>query len=160
MAGGPNCWVNGLRIGAMGCGKEGWGKGVGEVGLGKWGGGSRVGEAGWGKGWNLRNRYRNFRLGCRNSRYDTKSYKSRESPIFGGIPCVMTSRSRKNVIISLKKSKNEMCERFHLIIYARRSSHLENLNMWAHFEFLHSNISLMNGRQVLIFQLGPNICVI
>ena len=28
----------------MGCGKEGWGKGVGEVGLGKWGGGSGVGE--------------------------------------------------------------------------------------------------------------------
>ena len=33
-----------MRIGAMGCGKEGWGKGVGEVGLGKWGGGSGVGE--------------------------------------------------------------------------------------------------------------------
>ena len=29
-----------------------------------------------------------------------------------------------------------------------------------HLEFLNSNISLMNGRQVLIFQLGPNISVI
>ena len=40
------------------------------------------------------------------------------------------------------------------------AAHLENLNMWAHFEFLNSNISLMNGRQVFIFQLGPNISVI
>ena len=83
-----------------------------------------------------------------------------ESPIFGGTPCSDITFLKICHNLAQKKSENEMCERFHLIIYARRSSHLENLNMWAHFEFLNSNISLMNGRQVLIFQLGPDISVI
>ena len=135
---------------------------------GQGGGGQRDGARGWAKGvefilkWSfLQNRYRYFRLGCRNSHYDTKSYtKSWGIPDFGGIPIVMTSRSQKHVIISPKKVRKWEGERFHLIIYARRSSHLENLNMWAHFEFLNWNISWMNGCQVLIFQLGPNISVI
>ena len=61
---------------------------------------------------------------------DEIGMKSGESPIFGGIPIVMTSRSRKYVIISPKKSENEMCERFQLIIYARRSRHLGKVKNW------------------------------
>ena len=63
--------MNGLQKGARGWGKKDGGRGVGE------GGGVR----GWGKGVEsifkmklLQNRYRNFRSGCRNSRYDMKSY--------------------------------------------------------------------------------------
>ena len=124
-------WQGGQIVGWMGCGK------------GQGGGGWRDGAMGWAKGggvrgvefifkWSfLQNRYRYFRLGCRNSRYDTKSYtKSWGIPDFGGIPVVMTSRSRKYVIISPKKVRKQEGERFQLIIYARRSSHLENLNMW------------------------------
>ena len=45
-------------------------------------------------------------LGCRNERYDTKSYtKSRGIPDFWGNPPVMTSRSQKYVIISPKKGQ-------------------------------------------------------
>ena len=40
-------------------------------------------------------------------------HKIMGNPRFWGIPIVMTSRSHKNVIISPKKSENEMCERFH-----------------------------------------------
>ena len=69
-----------------------------------------------GRGFNRsfeQNRYRYFRLGCRNSRYDTKSYtKTRGIPDFEGIPVVMTSRSRKHVIISLKSSENENARDF------------------------------------------------
>ena len=53
--------------------------------------------------------------------------KSWGIPNFGGIPVVMTSRSRKYVIISPKKVQKREGERFHLIIYARRSSHIEKL---------------------------------
>ena len=87
----------------------------------------------------LQNRYRNFRLGCRNERYERYDTKSWGIPDFGGNPHVMTSHSRKHIIISPKKSEIEMCERFQLIIYARRSSHLGKL---AHFKFLNSNISV------------------
>ena len=90
------------------------GKGVGARRVGQ-GGGAR----GWGKGgargWNLylnevflQNRYRNFRLGCCNSCYDTKLYtKSQGISDFGFIAIVMTSRSRKNVIISPKKVRKQ-----------------------------------------------------
>ena len=61
-----------------------------------------------------------------------------ESSIFGNPP-VMTSRSRKHVIILPKKVRKREGETFHLIIYARRSSHLGKL---AHFKFLNSNISV------------------
>ena len=107
-------------------------------GVGAW----RVGEGGWDKGggargergvesilkWSFQqNRYRYFRLGCRNSRYDTKSYTKSGNPRFLGESSVMTSRSRKYVIISRQKVRKWEGERFHLIIYARRSSHVENL---------------------------------
>ena len=118
---------------------------------GQGGGGKKGGARGWGKGggvrgmesifkWSfLQNRYRNFRLGCRNEWHEPYDTKSWGIPDFAGNPRIMTSRSRKYVIISPKKFENEMCERFQLIIYARRSSHLGKL---AHFEFLNSNISV------------------
>ena len=65
--------------------------------------------------------------------------KSRGIPDFGGIPVVMTSRSQKYVIISPKKVQKREGERFHLINYARRSSHLEKL---PHFRISNSNISV------------------
>ena len=57
-------------------------------------------------------------------------------------PCYDIIISQIRHVLAPEKSENEMCERFYLIIYARRSRHLENLNMWAHFEFLNSNISV------------------
>ena len=119
------------------------------------GGGKKGGRRGWGKGgvrgvesifkWSfLQNRYRNFRLGCRNSRYDTKSYtKSWGIPNFGGIPVVMTSRSRKYVIISPKKSPktrrreispNYLCKKKHP---SWKSEYV------AHFEFSNSISEIM-----------------
>ena len=53
--------------------------------------------------------------------------KSRGIPDFGGIPIVMTSRSRKHIIILPKKVQKREGKRFHLIIYARRSSHIGKL---------------------------------
>ena len=83
------------------------GKGVGARGMGE-GGGAMMGVGrGVGRGFNRsfeQNRYRYFRLGCWNARSDTKSEQNRgEYPDFRGIPVVMTSRSRQNVIISPKK---------------------------------------------------------
>ena len=89
--------MNGLREEARGWGQEGLGKGLGEGGSGK--GVESIFKC------FLQNRYRNFRLGCRNSCYDTKSYtKLWGIPNFWGNPPVMTSHSRKYVIISPKKS--------------------------------------------------------
>ena len=79
-----------------------WGCGVGQWwGRGGW----------WGRGWGeafievFNKTGIVTHLGCRNKCYDTKSYtKSRGIPNFWGNPPVMTSRSRKYVIISPKKS--------------------------------------------------------
>ena len=142
MAGGGQIvgWM-GCRKGQGGGGKKGGGRGWGK------GGGVR----GWGKGvesifkWSfLQNRYRNFRLGCRNSCYDTKSYtKSQGIPDFGGIPVVMTSHSRKYVIISPEKSPktrrreispNYLCKKKHP---SWKSEYV------AHFEFSNSISEIM-----------------
>ena len=70
----------GKGLGARRVGEGGWGKG--------WGKGGKGGQGGW-------NLYLNevlnktgivTRLGCRNERYDTKSYEIGESPIFEGFP--------------------------------------------------------------------------
>ena len=74
------------------------GKGVGATRVGE-GGGEGGGVKGWGKGVEsifklsfLQNRYRNFRLGCRNSCYDMKSYmKLWGIPDLWGNSPVMTS---------------------------------------------------------------------
>ena len=80
-----------------------WGCGGGAMmGVGESGG-----EGGWGEAFIevLNKTGIVTRLGCRNERYDTKLYtKSRGIPDFSGNPLEMTSRSRKYVIISPKKS--------------------------------------------------------
>ena len=60
-----------------------------------------------------------------------------KSQFQGGFPIFGRESPRYDIIISQKchvlapkKSENEMCKRFHLIIYARWSSHLENLKNW------------------------------
>ena len=63
-----------------------------------------------------------------------------ESPIFGGIPCNDIIISQKHHVLVGEKSENKMCERFHLIIYARRRSHLGKLKKMPHFEISNSNI--------------------
>ena len=45
----------------------------------------------------------------------------------GESPCNDIIISQKRHVLVPKKSENEMCERFHLIIYARRSSHIGKL---------------------------------
>ena len=105
--GGPNCWGKGLQKGARGWGQEGLGKG----------GGVRGGVRGWGEALIevfVQNRYRIIQFSYRHAHYETKSAEiaifEGVSPILAGNPRVMTSRSRKYVIIS---PENEMCERFH-----------------------------------------------
>ena len=102
------------------------GEGFAERGKGV--GARRVGEGGWGKGgvrgWGealievfVQNMYRIIQFSYRHAYYETKSAEiaifEGVSPILAGNPRVMTSRSRKYVIISPEKSENEMCERFH-----------------------------------------------
>ena len=73
---------------------------------------------GMGRGFYLsfeQNRYRYFQLGCRNARYDMKSYTTRnrgEFPIFRGTPCndITFSKIRHN--LARKKSENEKARDF------------------------------------------------
>ena len=122
-----------------------------------WGGwwGSGVGR---GFNWSFeQNRYCYFRFGCRNSCYDTKSYTKWGNPRFQReSPCYDIIISQKCHFLTREKSENEMCRRFHLIIYARRSGHLGKLKIWLTSSISNSNISLMSGHQVLIFQLESN----
>ena len=66
--------------------------------------------------------------------------KSWGIPNFGGIPVVMTSRSRKYVIISPKKSENKMCERFRCAMPMRKKG--RHLDFSAHLRISNSNISV------------------
>ena len=115
---------------------------------GKGVGARRVGQGGGVRGWNLYLNEVFYKTGIVTSDYGvvtnvTTQNRTRNhgNPRFWGNPHVMTSRSRKHIIISPKKSENEMCKRFQLIIYVRRSSHLGKL---AHFKFLNSNISVFS----------------
>ena len=103
-----------------------------------------VGKGGWGEALIEvlnQNRYRYIQFGYRKTYYEEKSA---EIMIFGGFPQflagnprVITSHSRKNVTFSLRKREGG---RFHLITYARRSSHLGKLKKMPHFEISNSNI--------------------
>ena len=91
------------------------GRDVGLWGWGNDGGGEGDGEGGWGETFiEVLNRTGIVtHLGCRNERYDTKSYtKSRESPIFGEYPCddITFSKIRHN--LAKKKSENEKARDF------------------------------------------------
>ena len=62
--------------------------------------------------------------------------KSQGIPIFRGVsPSNDIIISQKRHILAPKKSENEMCERFQLIIYARRSRHLGKLKNWLTLNF-------------------------
>ena len=106
---------------------------------GVWGWGNDGGGRGWGRGWGQalievfeQNRYRYIEFGYRHAHYEMKSAKNRDfegvSPILAGnLACYDIIIAEKHHVLIRKKSENEMCERFHLIIYARRSSHLGKL---------------------------------
>ena len=91
-----------------------------------------------GRGFNRsfeQNRYRYIEFGYWHAHYETKSAENHDfegvSPIFGReSPCYDIIISQKRHVLAPEKSENEMCERFHLIIYARRSSHVGNLKNW------------------------------
>ena len=103
------------------------GEGVAERGKGV--GARRVGEGGWGEALNRsfeQNRYRYIEFGYRNAHYETKSAKNRDfrgdSPILEGIPIVMTSHSRKYVIISPKKTRKTRMREISLVCDCAMSS--------------------------------------
>ena len=124
MAGGANCCWKGLQKEAIRWGQEGWGKGCAIRGVGQ-------GEKGGGIYIKIKFSTKQVSLHwfwlseC--TLRDEIGQNRRESLILGGIPIVMTSRSQKDVIISPKKVQKWEGERFHLIIYARRSNHLGKL---------------------------------
>ena len=121
--GGANCWGKGLQKGAREWGQGGWGKGWGKGG---------------GRGWNL---YLNevlnkkgiiSRLGCRNERYDTKSWGN---PRFWGNPCCNDITFLKICHNLAKKSpKMRMREISAVICCAmprrKKGGHLGNLKNW------------------------------
>ena len=93
------------------------GEGFAERGKGV--GARRVGARGWGGWWGKgvgrgfnrsfeQNRYRIIQFSYRNAHYETKSAENRD---FEGNPPVMTSRSRKYIIISPEKSPKTRCVR-------------------------------------------------
>ena len=94
----------------------------------------RVVGKGVGRGFNRsfeQNRYRYIQFGYRYAFYETKSAKIMGNPRFRGVsPLNDIIISQKRHVLAPEKSENEMCERFHLIIYARRSSHLGKLKNW------------------------------
>ena len=126
-----------------------WGKGVGRV----------VGK-GVGRGFNRsfeQNRYRYIDFGYQNAHYETKSA---EITFFGGFPQFlagnphgMTSQSRKNVIISPKKVRKRDVREISPNYLCKKKQPYWKTEKLPHFEFLNLNISLLNGRQVLIFEI-------
>ena len=105
-------------------GARGWAKGGGEGG----------GEGGWGEALiEVLNKTGIVTLilviGMHITRRNRpKSRFSGGSPVFGReSPWNDITISQKRHNLAQKKSENEMCERFHLIIYARRSSHIGKL---------------------------------
>ena len=121
------------------------GRDVGLWGWGNDGGGEVGGEGEWGEAFiEVLNKTGIItRLGCRNECYDTKSYtKSRGIPNFWGNPPVMTSRSRKYVIISPKKSPKTRRREISPHYLCKKEPPSWKTEKLAHFEFLNSNISV------------------
>ena len=65
-----------------------------------------------------------------------------ESPIFGGNPSVMTSHSRKYVIISPKKTPRTRRRELSPHYLCKKEQQSWKTEKLAHFEFLNSNISV------------------
>ena len=125
----------------MGCGK------------GQGGGSQRDGARGWAKGGGVRgwNLYLNevfYKTGIVSSDSGVVTHVTTRNctwnhggiPDFWGNPCSDIIISQKCHVLIPEESENEMCKRFHLIIYARRSSHLGKLKKMPHFEISNSNI--------------------
>ena len=81
-----------------------------------------------------------------------------KSRFFGGFPQFlagnprgMTSQSRKNVIISPKKVRKRDVREISPNYLCKKKQPYWKTEKLPHFEFLNLNISLLNGRQVLIF---------
>ena len=91
-----------------------------------------------------------IRVSERTFRYEIRM-KSWGIPDFGGIPVVMTSHSRKHVIISPKKSLKTRRREISPNYLCKKEQPSWKTEKLSHFEFLNLNISLLNGRQVLIF---------
>ena len=72
----------------------------------------------------------------------------------------MTSRSQKYIIILPKKVQKREGERFHLIIYARRNSHLGKTEKLPHFKILNAISDKMAGRFDLILEVETHFDVI
>ena len=115
----------GYRKGQRGGGKKDRGREVG------WWGGEGGGERGWGEALiEVLNKTGIVTLSLVIVMHITRRNRPKiaifeGNPWFwGNPPCndITFSKIRHN--LTRKKSENEMCGRFHLIIYARRSSHL------------------------------------
>ena len=155
MAGGAKLLGEGVVERGKGVGPRrvwegGWDKGAGEGG----------GDGGVGRGFNRsfeQNRYRYIYFGYRNAHYETKSA---EIAFFGGFPQFlagnprgMTSQSRKNVIISPEKVRKRDVREISPNYLCKKKQPYWKTEKLPHFEFLNLNISLLNGRQVLIFEI-------
>ena len=96
-------------------------------------------------------------FGYRNAHYETKLA---EIAFFGGFPQFlagnphgMTSQSRKNVIISPKKVRKRDVREISPNYLCKKKQPCWKTEKLPHFEFLNLNISLLNGGQVLIFEI-------
>ena len=126
-----------MQKGARGWGQEGWAK---------WGG-TRGWHKGGQEGWNLYINEVLNKTGIISSNYGVGTHvprrnrmKSEGFPHFRGIPIVITSRSRKYVIISPKKVQKRDVQEISSNYLCRRTSHLGKLKKMPHFEISNSNI--------------------
>ena len=149
----------GQIVGGRGCRKgQGGGvkKGVGR-GVGK-GGGEGGGEGGWGEVLiEVLNKTGIVTMILVIGMHETKSAEIaffRGFPQFlAGNPHGMTSQSRKNVIISPKKVRKRDVREISPNYLCKKKQPYWKTEKLPHFEFLNLNISLLNGRQVLIFEI-------
>ena len=138
------------------------GKGVGSrrVWEGGWvrGGGEGGGEGGWGEVLiEVLNKTGIVTMILVIGMHETKSAEIaffRGFPQFlAGNPHGMTSQSRKNVIISPEKVRKRDVREISPNYLCKKKQPYWKTEKLPHFEFLNLNISLLNGRQVLIFEI-------
>ena len=133
-----------------GWGQEGWGRGWGNDG-----GGEGGVEGGWGEALIEvlnENRYRYIQFSYQNAYYEMKSAEiailGGVSPIFGRkSPCNDIMFSEKHHVLASKTRRREISPNY----LCKKEQPYWKTEKLPHFELLNLNISLMNGRQVLIF---------